>query len=93
MNIIKHENPFFCYSCQKLFHHKCLENWDKQRHQQHKNLCCPNCRNELPLKKWKEKLNYEESRKSEAEIMERMTQNPLSNNQYSENTCNLFQRK
>ena len=28
MEIIKNENPYFCYSCQKTFHAHCLINWE-----------------------------------------------------------------
>ena len=28
--IIKKENPYLCYKCQKIFHDKCLKGWDKQ---------------------------------------------------------------
>ena len=75
-DIIKKEKPFFCYVCQKIFHHKCLIEWDKQKGN-NQQLKCPICRNELPLKKWKEKLNYEENRKNEGEIMNQI--NELNN--------------
>ena len=26
--IIKKESPYFCYQCQKIFHEKCLKEWD-----------------------------------------------------------------
>ena len=52
-NIIKNENPYLCYICQKIFHENCLNNWDKQCKSQNKNLVCPGCRNELALEKWK----------------------------------------
>ncbi len=26
--LIKHENPFLCYECQKIFYHSCLKGWD-----------------------------------------------------------------
>ena len=38
--IIKNENPYFCYVCQKLFHDKCLKEWDKKRKAQNKTLKC-----------------------------------------------------
>ena len=66
---IKNENPLFCYSCQKNFHYKCLEKWEKKSISQNKILSCPNCRKELPLKEWKQRLDYEESRKNEANMM------------------------
>ena len=57
---IKNENPYFCYKCQKLYHDKCLKEWDKARQSINKCLSCPNCRNELPLNEWNKKLDYEE---------------------------------
>ena len=51
--IIKNEKPYLCYKCQKIFHEKCLNNWDKKCKEEGKNLSCPNCRNELPKEKWK----------------------------------------
>ena len=29
-NVIKHEQPFFCYKCQKIFHNNCLNDWDNK---------------------------------------------------------------
>lgn len=62
---IKKEDPYFCYSCQKIYHINCLKNWDIKNKKQNLKLSCPNCRNELPLDKWKKKLNYEDNRKDE----------------------------
>ena len=28
--IIKNENPYLCYKCQKIFHEKCLKDWDNK---------------------------------------------------------------
>ena len=28
--IIKKEKPYLCYNCQKIFHQKCLKDWDKK---------------------------------------------------------------
>ena len=44
MEIIKNENPYFCYSCQKTFHAHCLINWENQRMMQNQELNCPICR-------------------------------------------------
>ena len=66
---IKKEDPPFCYICQKNFHYKCLEKWEKRSISQNKILNCPNCRNQLPLKKWKKRLNFEEIRQNEANMM------------------------
>ena len=32
--MIKKENPYLCYICQKIFHEKCLKNWDERCKQQ-----------------------------------------------------------
>ena len=74
---IKNENPFFCYICQKIFHNQCLINWDKKKKEQNENLDCPNCRNELPFERWKQKLNYEEDRTNAANLMNKISQNQL----------------
>ena len=68
-NLIKDENPLFCYVCQKIFHHECLQYLDKQRKENSRKLNCPNCKKELPLEEWKAKLDFEEIRKNDAEIM------------------------
>ena len=82
LELIKDENPLFCYVCQKIFHHKCLENWEKQQKEKNKKLSCPNCRNELPLNKWKEKLDFKETRENDANIMSQMNSGSLSPNDY-----------
>ena len=60
--IIKKEKPYLCYKCQKIFHTKCLTDWDNECKSQNKDLICPNCRNELPLEDWNKKLDYEDDR-------------------------------
>ena len=75
---IKDENPYICYICQKIFHKKCLKDWEIKRKNQKLELSCPNCRNELPLSKWKEKLDYIENRQKEADIMNKLNENELS---------------
>ena len=67
--IIKNENPLLCYKCQKIFHEKCIKDWDKKCKSQNKNLTCPNCRNELPIEKWNKKIDYEDKRKEEGNSM------------------------
>ena len=88
--MIKEENPYFCYVCQKLFHQKCLKLWAKEKKQKNKNLSCPNCRNELPLNEWKQKLNYESSRMHEVDILNELTKNSLSFEKYKEKTTNIL---
>ena len=74
INTIKNENPYFCYNCQKIFHNKCLNNWDKECKSQYHKLKCPNCRNELPIEKWKKKLNYEEDRTFIANLIDKINE-------------------
>ena len=69
---IKNEKPLFCYSCQKLFHHRCLEDWDKKKKLQNEILSCPYCKKELPLKEWKQKLDFQDSRKNDADFMDKL---------------------
>ena len=92
--IIKNENPYFCYTCQKLYHHKCLESWDKKR-DINEILKCPNCREEMSLDKWKEKLDFEENRESVGRIMNIF--NELKNDNNKKNLiieqCNYFTEK
>ena len=72
-DFIKNEKPYYCYICQKIFHHKCLENWDNQRNF-NQTLNCPICRKELPLSQWREKLDYEENRIKNGEILNELFQ-------------------
>ena len=81
--IIKHEKPFFCYECQKIFHEKCLKQWDKRCKAQNKKLACPTCRNKLPLEKWNKKLDYEDNRHEDANLMNKI--NGLKDNQANQN--------
>ena len=90
LELIKNEKPYFCYVCQKIFHHKCLEIWERQQKEKNQKLSCPNCRNELPLNKWKEKLDFEETRENDANIMSHMNSGSLSENQYIIKSNELF---
>ena len=99
-DIIKNEKPLFCYTCQKLFHHKCLKNWDKQRKVNNKVLTCPICQETVPLEKWREKLDFEENRKNITELMKKFNSLKIENikqneiiQKYSQNlrkVLNLF---
>ena len=73
-NIIKNEKPYLCYICQNIFHEKCLKNWDKQCKSQNKNLVCPSCRNELPIEKWNKKLDYEDNRKDNSNLINKINE-------------------
>ena len=77
---IKDENPYLCYNCQKIFHVKCLEGWDKKRKSQNLILSCPGCRNELPIEKWKKKLDFQENRKNVAENLNKINEYKLDIN-------------
>ena len=72
INTIKNENPYFCYNCQKIFHERCLNNWDKECKSHNQLLKCPNCRNALPIEKWNKKLYYEEDRKLITDLIDKI---------------------
>ena len=55
-------------------------------------MSCPNCRNELPLNKWKEKLDFKEMRENDADIMSQMNSDSLSPNQYIIKSNELFEK-
>ena len=78
--IIKNENPYFCYKCQKIFHEKCLKEWDNRCKLQNKNLDCPICRNKLPIEKWNKKLRYEDNRIDNAKLLNKINEYKLDNN-------------
>ena len=78
--IIKNEKPYFCYNCQKIFHQKCLKDWDKESKSHNRKLLCPNCRNALPIEKWRKKLDFEDSRKEIGELINYGTNDNKSNN-------------
>ena len=82
---IKHENPLFCYICQKIFHYKCLEDWSKQRLKYNETLKCPYCNKELPLEQWKQKLYFEENRKKDAELINQLKRDNIIKNEIFEN--------
>ena len=69
---IKNESPLLCYQCQKIFHKKCLDDWNNKCKNLNINFNCPKCKYELPLNNWKEKINYEEGRKNEAKILDKL---------------------
>ena len=80
-NIIKKENPYLCYKCQKIFHDKCLKDWDKKCKSLNKKFECPaGCKNELPIEEWNKKLNFEENRNNNANLMNRLNEYKLNKN-------------
>ena len=87
--IIKYENPFLCYVCQKIFHHACLKSWDSRQKQLGKQLTCPNCRNALPFKEWKEQINHDENRTKDAEILNQIGKS-FNLNEYTDKSSSLF---
>ena len=89
--IIKNEDPIFCYKCQKVFHKKCLEDWDKKCKEQNKNLTCPNCRNELSLEQWNKKLEYEENRQNDAYLINKINEFKINNNM--NNNINIIKER
>lgn len=46
-----------------------LKKWEETNNSLDKILSCPNCRNELALNEWKKRLNFEELRQNEANMM------------------------
>ena len=82
-DIIKNEKPYLCYKCQKIFHEKCLKKWDNDCKSRNKTLTCPNCRNELPIEKWNKKLDYEESRKDNGDLLNKINEYKLDNNMHN----------
>ena len=87
--IIKYENPFLCYVCQKIFHHACLKSWDSRQNQLGKELSCPNCRNVLPFKEWKEQINHDENRTKDAEILNQIGKS-FNLDEYTDKSSSLF---
>ena len=67
--IIKNEKPYLCYKCQKIFHEKCLKDYDDKCKLQNKNLECPYCRNKLPIENWIKKLDYEDNKIDNANLL------------------------
>ena len=89
--IIKKESPYLCYKCQSIFHQKCLKEWDKKSKSLNKKLCCPKCRNELSLEQWNKKLDYEDNREDNADLMNKINEYKLKNNMY--NNINIIKDK
>ena len=90
LEIIKHENPYLCYNCQKIFHNACLKHWNERKKQLNKTLSCPNCRNELPFEKWKVFINYDEIRTKDAQLLNQADKS-FNSNEYIDKSMNLFQ--
>ena len=89
LELIKYENPFLCYECQKIFHHSCLKGWDTKQKQLNKKLSCPNCRNELAFENWKVLRNYDETRTKDAEILNQIGKS-FNSDEYIDKSKSLF---
>ena len=74
LNKIKYENPYLCYKCQKIFHEKCLKDWDNKCRLQHQIFSCPCCRNETPINMWNKKFDYEENRIEMANLIDKINE-------------------
>ena len=90
-DLIENENPYLCYKCQKIFHEKCLKDWDKRCRLQNRILSCPNCRNQLSLKKWNKKVDYEDSKNNDANLMNKI--NKYKKNTNMNNYINLIKER
>ena len=93
---IKENKPLMCYQCQRIFHKECLKKWEYNCKIMFR---CPICNFELPLKNWKEKVNYEEERNNEENIMKDLNANKNKYNdlkikyeKYFENISNIIER-
>ena len=80
LEVIKNENPYLCYKCQKIFHEKCLKDWDNKCKSLNKIFNCPSCRDELPLEKWNKKLEHEENRNDFTKLINKVYEDKLNNN-------------
>ena len=89
LEIVKYENPYLCYECQKIFHHSCLKHWDERQKQLNKVLSCPNCRNESPIENWKVLRNYDEMRTKDALILNNLGKS-FNTKVYIDKSMNLF---
>ena len=83
------EQPLFCYQCQKLFHKKCLEDWNNKCTEKNLEFSCPKCKYELPLKDWHKKLNYNDERINEVNLMKEIT-NKNQKNKELERELNII---
>ena len=66
---IKNNKQLMCYQCQNIYHKKCLEEWENRCKIENKTFSCPKCKYELPLIKWKAKVNYEDEKNNEANML------------------------
>ena len=81
-----------CYQCQKVFHERCLKEWEESSKSMNKNFQCPNCRYELPLNYWAEKVNYEDEKKYEKKLFNELNENKLKDN-VNENINRILEKE
>ena len=81
--IIKNEQPYLCYNCQKIFHEKCLKNWDNKCKLKNKYLECPYCSNKLSIENWKKKLDHDNDRIDNANLLNKLNEYELNNIMYN----------
>ena len=85
---IKNNKQLMCYQCQNIFHKKCLEDWENRCKLENKTFSCPKCKYELSLIKWKAKVNYEDEKNNEANMLVELNKNKnkikqnIDNNMY-----------
>ena len=48
-----------------------------------KNLECPNCRNKLSIEKWNKKLEHDDDRIDNANLLNKISEYELNNNMYN----------
>ena len=89
--LIIDEDPYFCQQCHSIFHQNCLKNWDDKNKLEKRALTCPKCRNLLPIEKWNKKLNYEENRIENSDLINLINEYKIKNN--FSNNINIIKDK
>ena len=92
--LIKGEKPYICNNCQKMYHHKCLEGFDKECKQNNQNFHCPNCKTEIAIEKWRTEVDFEDMRYNDALFMDLINEQefPLDYSEFIKKSSNIFQR-
>ena len=92
--LIKREKPYICNNCKKIYHHKCLEGFDKECKQNNQNFHCPNCKTELAIENWRTEVDFEDIRYNDALFMDLINEQefPLDYSEFIKKTSNLFER-
>ena len=92
--LIKREKPYLCNNCQKIYHHMCLEGYDKECKQNNQNFHCPNCKNELAIENWRTEVDFEDNRYNDALFMDLINEQeyPLDYSEFIKKSSNIFQR-